>query len=71
MVPTRNYQYTTNGTTSPMMNFTNIGFEIELPGAEEGQVVTVEVEFQKESCTSTDSSNFIGERIHCMIVCIE
>ena len=65
MVPTRNYQYTFNGTTSPLMGFNSDNFVIELPGVEHDQafLITVQVTFQRDSCMETVLTNFTGKKL--------
>ena len=65
MVPTRSYQYTFNGTTSPLMGFNSDNFVIELPVVEDEHVVTVTVQvtFQRDSCMETVLTNFTGKKL--------
>ena len=63
VVPYRGYQYTTNYSTSLMMNFTGDYFEIDLFGVEAGQTVTVTVIFQREFCRKMVTANLNGEKL--------
>ncbi len=62
-VPSRTYQYTNgNGVVSSMMSFTGVLFVINLPGAEDDQIIQVTVMFMNGACSSSDSANYISEK---------
>ena len=69
VVPYRGYQYTTNNSTSLMMNFTGDYFEIDLFGVEAGQTVTVTVIFQREFCRKVVTANLNGKKLQRYPVC--
>ena len=70
MVPTRNYQYTTNGTESQSMRFTSDYFEIVLPEAAAGQEVLINVTFQNGPCSNMSSTTYDGKIICLCSICI-
>ncbi len=70
-MPSRTYQYTNgNGVVSSMMSFTGVLFVINLPGAENGQVIQVTVMFMNGQCSSSESANYTSENLLIMHACM-
>ncbi len=61
LVETRNYRYIFNNFVSTSTLFTGDYFDINLPGAEGGDVVSVTVTFENGTCMSSTSANYAGE----------
>ncbi len=62
-MPSRTYQYTSgNEAVSSIMSFTGVFFVINLPKAEDSQIIQVTVMFVNGACSSSNSANYIGEK---------
>ena len=65
LVETTNYSCMFNGSVSTSTLFTGDYFDINLPGAEGGDVVSVTVTFENGTCMRSTSANFTGKCLKC------